>query len=175
VRSRAASLLGSGLFLLVAPGTVAGYLPWLISRWRFAGELGDPRFGFAAGALLLLFGGAALLECFFRFAWHGLGTPAPIAPTRRLVVSGLYRHVRNPMYVAVAALVLGQALLFGNEQLLLYAGAVWLSFHLFVLAYEEPTLRRQFPADYEAFVRAVPRWIPRPRPWSGRPEDGRIL
>jgi protein-S-isoprenylcysteine O-methyltransferase Ste14 len=108
VRSRAASLLGSGLFLLIAPGTVAGYFPWLITRWRFAGDFGAAPVPRAAGAVLILLGGLALLECFWRFAWVGVGTPAPVAPTRQLVTSGLYRHVRNPMYVAVAALTIGQ-------------------------------------------------------------------
>lgn len=166
MRSRAASLAFSGLFLVIAPGTIAGYLPWLIGRWRFAADLGESWAVRGAGVMLLL-GGTALLECFVRFAWVGLGTPAPVAPPERLVVSGLYRHVRNPMYVAVLALVLGQALLFSQLRLLLYAAAVWLLFHLFVLAYEEPTLRRSFPADYETYNRAVPRWIPRIRPWRG--------
>ena len=113
----------------------------------------------------MLLGGAALIECFVRFAWSGFGTPAPIAPPQRLVVTGLYRHVRNPMYVAVVALVLGQALFFGETRLLLYGAAGWLVFHLFVLAYEEPVLRRLFPDDYERYAAAVPRWLPRLRPW----------
>ena len=167
MRSRTASLAASALFLIAAPGTVAGYLPWALSRWRFAGDFGGSPLLPAAGAGLVLAGAAVLVECFFRFAWRGLGTPAPIAPTRRLVVTGLYRHVRNPMYVAVFALIAGQALLFGSLPLLVYAAAVWVAFHLFVLLYEEPTLRRQFPADYEAFVGAVPRWTPRLRPWHG--------
>lgn len=168
-RSRAVSLAGSGLFLLLAPGLGAGYVPWLISRWRLAGEFGDSSVVRAAGIVLILLGVAALLECFFRFAWLGFGTPAPVAPTQRLIVSGLYRHVRNPMYVAVVTIVLGQALLLGQSRLLLYGAAGWLVFHLFVLTYEEPTLRRQFPDDYARYTRAVPRWIPRVRPW--RPED----
>ena len=167
MKSRAASLIGSGLFLLVAPGTVAGLLPWLISRWRFSDALGDPRLMRGLGIVLLVLGAAALLECFFRFAWTGFGTPAPIAPPQRLIVTGLYRHVRNPMYVAVTSLVLGQALLLGQPQLLLYAVVVWGTFHLFVLGYEEPVLREQFPDDYERYRRAVPRWIPRLTPWRG--------
>lgn len=165
MRSRAASLAGSGLFLLVAPGTGAGYVPWLINGWRFAGDFGDSPLVRAAGIAMMLFGGAALSECFVRFAWTGFGTPAPIAPPQRLIVTGLYRHVRNPMYVAVVALVLGQALLFGDTRLLLYGAAGWLIFHLFVLAYEEPALRRQFPDDYARYTTAVPRWLPRLRPW----------
>jgi protein-S-isoprenylcysteine O-methyltransferase Ste14 len=167
MRSRSASLAASALFLFLAPGTVAGYLPWTISRWRFAGDFGPSPVVATAGVLLIVVGAAILLECFFRFAWMGFGTPAPIAPTRRLIVTGLYRHVRNPMYVAVFALIAGQALLIGSLPLLAYGAAVWAAFHLFVLLYEEPTLRRQFPADYAAFVRAVPRWLPRLRAWRG--------
>jgi protein-S-isoprenylcysteine O-methyltransferase Ste14 len=167
MRGRATALAGSLLFLFVAPGTVAGYLPWLIGRWRVAADFGDSSLVRAAGAAFLLFGGAVLLECFWRFAWRGLGTPAPVLPPRRLVVSGFYRHVRNPMYVAVASLVLGQALLFGQAALLAYAAAVCLAFHLFVLFYEEPTLARQFPDDYPRYRAAVPRWLPRPHPWRG--------
>jgi Phospholipid methyltransferase len=108
-----------------------------------------------------------LLDSFARFALQGLGTPAPISPTRHLVVTGLYRHVRNPMYVSVVSLIVGQGLLFGNLRVLEYGFAVWLAFHLFVLLYEEPTLRSTFGAGYEAFCANVPRWIPRLRPWQG--------
>jgi protein-S-isoprenylcysteine O-methyltransferase Ste14 len=165
MRNRAASLIGSGLFLLIAPGTVAGYLPWLITRWRFAEDFGDSSLLRVAGAALILPGGLALLECFLRFALVGIGTPAPVAPTRHLVVSGLYRHVRNPMYVAVVGLIFGQALLFGQAGLLVYGGAIWLAFHLFILFYEEPTMRRTFPDEYARYAAAVRRWLPRLRPW----------
>ena len=101
-----------------------------------------------------------------RFAWQGLGTPAPVLPTRHLVVTGLYRHVRNPMYVSVVCALLGQALLFGNPMLLSYGGLVWLLFHIFVLAYEEPVLRAKFGPEYDAFCAEVPRWIPRLTPWT---------
>ena len=167
MRSRASSLIGSGLFLLLAPGTVAGYLPWLLSRWRFQQDLGAWPPLRVLGAILILLGGLALLECFLRFALVGIGTPAPAAPTRHLVISGLYRHVRNPMYVAVATLILGQALLFGDSRLLVYGGIVWLLFHMFVLGYEEPALTRAFPDDYARFRAAVPRWLPRLTPWRG--------
>jgi protein-S-isoprenylcysteine O-methyltransferase Ste14 len=119
------------------------------------------------GAALIALGAAALVESFVRFALRGQGTPAPPFPTERLVASGLYRHVRNPMYVAVVAVILGQALLVGSIALLEYGAVVWLMFHLFVALYEEPTLRRSFGADYETFRAAVPRWIPRLKPWRG--------
>ena len=87
--------------------------------------------------------------------------PAPIAPTRNLVVTGLYRYVRNPIYVAVVAIILGQAVLMGDWRLIVYGALLWLFFHVFVVAYEEPTLERTFGREYEAFRAAVPRWIPR--------------
>jgi protein-S-isoprenylcysteine O-methyltransferase Ste14 len=97
---------------------------------------------------------------------QGVGTPAPVFPTRHLVVTGLYRYVRNPMYVAVVSSILGQGLFFGNVTLLKYGAFVWLLFHLFVLVYEEPTLRGSFGSEYDLFRANVPRWIPRLTPWK---------
>lgn len=118
------------------------------------------------GVALMLAGISVLVDSFIRFAWRGLGTPAPVAPTRNLVVTGLYRFVRNPMYLAVIAAILGQALLFGKTSLLLYAVAVWAACHLFVTVYEEPTLESSFGSEYARFCQHVPRWIPRLRPWQ---------
>lgn len=122
--------------------------------------------GGAVGSLLIAAGLLVLLDSFARFALQGLGTPAPVLPTRHLVVTGFYRYVRNPMYVAVTSLILGQALLFGNVRVLRYGFAVWLAFHLFVLVYEEPTLQRTFGPEYQAFCANVPRWLPRVKPWQ---------
>ncbi len=119
-----------------------------------------------AGGALLIAGLAILLECFGRFAIVGLGTPAPIAPPTRLVVSGYYRHVRNPMYVAILGIVVGQSLLLGSGALLPYALLVWLVFHVWVMVYEEPTLAAQFGASYETYCSHVRRWWPRVKPWS---------
>jgi protein-S-isoprenylcysteine O-methyltransferase Ste14 len=159
--TRAGAILGSIAFLLVAPGVIAGGIPYWITRWP------RPHDGVlaVAGAVLAALGGLVLLDCFGRFAWQGRGTPAPLAPPGRLVVTGPYRRVRNPMYVAVLALVFGQAALFASWPLAAYGLVVWAAFHIFVLAYEEPTLRRSFPQDYAAFFAAVPRWRPRLRPW----------
>jgi protein-S-isoprenylcysteine O-methyltransferase Ste14 len=159
------SLAGSALFLLVAPGTFAGLIPWLITRWTVQRPALASLPVRAAGALLTAIAVVILLESFARFALTGLGTPAPVMPTRHLVVSGFYRYVRNPMYVAVTALVLGQALLFGSPVLLVYAALLWAVFHLFVIGYEEPVLRRQYGPEYDWFCAHVPRWLPRLRPW----------
>ena len=110
--------------------------------------------------------GVFLLPAFLRFVVEGLGTPAPVAPTERLVVGGAYRHVRNPMYVAVGALIVGQGLLLGQAILLLYAVIFAATVAAFVQGYEEPTLARRFGEQYEAYRREVPRWRPRLRPWT---------
>lgn len=154
---RVSAFLGTALFLVLAPGTVAGLVPWWISRWRFQSSAVPLR---AAGGVLIALGMLVLLDSFVRFAIDGLGTPAPVFPTQSLVVTGWYRYVRNPMYVAVVAVIVGQGLLFGNTRVLVYGVVVWLAFHLFVIAYEEPTLRATFGAEYEAFCRQVSRWIP---------------
>lgn len=162
--SRTTALFGSALFLVLAPGTIAGLIPWLIVRWP--APIAHPALA-TLGGLLLAIDSVLLIDCFARFAVQGRGTPAPVAPTQRLIVTGSYRRVRNPMYVAVVLLILGQAALFGSVGVLIYGLVMWAGFHAFVLGYEEPTLRRRFPQDYDAFVAAVPRWIPRPTPWRG--------
>ncbi len=114
-----------------------------------------------------------LLDSFARFAIQGLGTPAPVLPTEHLVVSGLYRYVRNPMYAGGTALVLGQGLLLGDIRLLSYGLLVWAVSHLFVRGYEEPTLRRTFGEEYSEFCGNVPRWIPRLTPWKSQAKNDR--
>ena len=162
--SRVRSALGSGLFLVVAPGVVAGLIPWWLTGWE-AGTTWPPLQ--LLGALLLGAGVIVLVDAFVRFVVEGIGTPAPIAPTQRLVVGGLYRHVRNPMYLAVGATIIGQALLLGRPILLLYSAGFAVAVFAFVRGYEEPTLTRQFGARYEEYRRAVPGWWPLRRPWRG--------
>ncbi len=164
---RTGAIIGSAVFFVLVPLVLAGLIPWWITRWQFQPPLLDLVSTRVIGAVMILGGIPGLLDSFRRFALEGLGTPAPIAPTRHLVVSGLYRYVRNPMYVSVVAVVLGQALLFGNWRLLVYGGLFWLACHLFVLGYEEPTLKRTFGKEYETYRANVPRWIPRDKPWRG--------
>ena len=159
--------LGSVVFFLLAPGLVAGLAPWWISRWHMQPPLLGSSLLRVAGAALIAVGTPALLDSFARFALQGLGTPAPIFPTRHLVVTGLYRHVRNPMYVGVVSVIVGQGLLLGSARVLDYGVLVWLAFSLFVIGYEEPTLRRTFGDEYERFCANIPRWIPRWQPWRG--------
>jgi protein-S-isoprenylcysteine O-methyltransferase Ste14 len=167
LREAIGPVIGSLAFFVIAPGTVAFWIPWRLTRWRMGPPLLDGTVVRAAGVLVVLAGLVPLVESFARFALRGLGTPAPLMPTRRLVVTGFYRHVRNPMYVGVVSIVVGQALLLGSRTLLAYAAAVWLAFHLFVLLYEEPTLRARYGAEYAAYCAGVRRWWPRLRPWKG--------
>ena len=118
------------------------------------------------GLILIAAGVVVLLQAFVRFVVEGLGTPAPVAPTDHLVVGGLYRYVRNPMYLAVAAIIVGQALALGQPVLLLYTAAFGAAVAGFVHWHEEPTLRRRFGEQYEAYRRAVPAWWPRREPWE---------
>ncbi len=161
-----APLLGTAIFFCVAPGVVAGIIPGEIAGW----QIGPPFLGLGilrlVGVLLIIIGAACLLDSFARFAIQGRGTPAPVAPPAILVVSGLYRYVRNPMYIAVVMTILGQALLFGSLGVLVFTGVVWCLFHLLVIAYEEPTLRGQFGESYSAYQAGVRRWRPRVKPWS---------
>ena len=159
------AIIGSAVFLVIAPGFFAGLVPGWISHWRVeAPFFGMQLFRFI-GAMLVALGVVGLLDSFARFAVQGVGTPAPVFPTRRLVVTGLYRYVRNPMYVAVVSTILGQGLLLGNIALLEYGTLVWFLMHLFVLVYEEPKLRASFGDEYKSFCAGVPRWIPRVTPW----------
>lgn len=162
---RSTAALGSVAFFVVAPGTVVGLIPWLITRWEFPQPL--PSWGSAqvAGGLLICAGLVPALSAFVEFVKAG-GTPMPSAPTQRLVVSGFNRYIRNPMYFGLLLAIIGQALLFGSFGVLIYAAAAWIVPAAFVRWYEEPTLRRQFGADYEAYRRAVPAWRPRLRPWT---------
>jgi protein-S-isoprenylcysteine O-methyltransferase Ste14 len=159
--SRAKAAVGTGAFLLLAPGVVAGVIPWLLTGWEVDREFWIPLR--LAGGMILAISVGVLLHAFARFVVEGIGTPAPVAPTERLVVGGLYRYVRNPMYLAVVGAVVGQALLLGQMTLLLYAGALWVVFFAFVRLYEEPYLARRFGADYDTYRNSVPAWLPRRR------------
>jgi protein-S-isoprenylcysteine O-methyltransferase Ste14 len=167
---RIAAIVGSAIFLVIAPGIVAGYVPWRICRWHVEAPLLGTSSLRVVGVLLIAAGLPVLLDSFTRFALNGLGTPAPILPTRHLVVTGLYRYVRNPMYIAVVSLILGQGLFFGSVLVLEYGIAVWVAFYLFVLIYEEPTLRKSYGPEYEEFCANVPRWIPHLRAWRRKRE-----
>jgi protein-S-isoprenylcysteine O-methyltransferase Ste14 len=161
---RPTAAVGSVVFFVLAPGVVVGLIPWLLTRWQARTPLPYWAPVRVLGAILLVAGLIVLVQAFVRFVVEGFGTPAPVAAPGRLVVGGVYRYVRNPMYVAVLATIVGQALLLGRLGLLLYAAAAWLAAAAFVRFYEEPTLVRRFGANYEAYRHAVPAWWPRLRP-----------
>jgi protein-S-isoprenylcysteine O-methyltransferase Ste14 len=153
------------VFFVAAPGVMAGLVPWWITGW----DRPPVSFGVldVLGLLLVAGGLAMVLDCFVRFVREGVGTPAPVAPTEFLVQGGLYRYVRNPMYVGVASMIGGQALVLRSTPLVWW----WLAFLVavvgFVKLYEEPTLREQFGASYDRYRSHVPGWLPRLRPWQG--------
>jgi len=150
--------LRSILFFILAPGMVAGFIP--LGLLRTGSQLQTGLFSYLAFPLWII-GVAMLIWCFWDFLAKGKGTPAPIDPPRELVVSGLYKYVRNPMYVGVLLVIIGHFLWFGFWALLIYAMFVFLAFGSFVIFYEEPNLKRRFGAAYEEYLRRVPRWIPR--------------
>ena len=162
---RTIAVLGSAVFFVVAPFTLAGLVPWSITGWRLRPPFLGLELTRGVGAVMILAGVPGIVDAFARFALQGLGTPAPIAPPQNLVVTGLYRYVRNPIYVALVAVILGQAMLMGDWRLIVYGALLWLFFHVVVVAFEEPALQETFGTDYEAFRAAVPRWIPRMTPW----------
>jgi protein-S-isoprenylcysteine O-methyltransferase Ste14 len=138
---------------------VAGIVPWLITRWHADPQPVALRI---LGIVLLIAGGALVVETTTRFALHGRGTPAPWAPPERFVERGSYRFVRSPMYLGVLLLVVGQGLLLGRELLYAWAVLMWLAFTGFLVFYEEPQLARRFGESYEDYRRRVRRWIPTP-------------
>jgi len=155
ITAAAASLV----FLVIAPGVVAGLVPWWLTGWQPGA--GWPVPVRITGAVLIAAGAVALLAAFAQFAIQGRGTPAPPAPTEQLVVRGLYRYVRNPMYLAVLAVITGQALLLSRPVLLGYAAVTAAAFVAFVYGYEQPTLAQRYGAQYQAYRKAVPGWWPR--------------
>jgi protein-S-isoprenylcysteine O-methyltransferase Ste14 len=170
---RSTAAVGSAVFFLLAPGVVVGLIPWwLTGGWQVREPLPYWTPVRVLGGVLLVAGLIALIGAFVRFVVEGFGTPAPVAAPEHLVVGGVYRYVRNPMYVAVLATIVGQSFLLGRLGLLLYAGVVWGAVAAFVRFYEEPTLACRFGADYEAYQRAVPAWWPRLRPWEPGERDG---
>jgi protein-S-isoprenylcysteine O-methyltransferase Ste14 len=162
--TRGQAALGSLAFAIAMPGVMAGVLPYFITRgWKGSGA---PLALQVVGVVLLVAGVGVLAHTVIRFVVEGVGTPFPAAPTRNLVVGGLYRYVRNPMYLAVIATILGQAAILGSAALVAYAAIFWLIVASFVAFYEEPTLSSKYGEQYAAYRRNVRAWLPRATPWS---------
>lgn len=160
--------VGSAAFFVAAPGTFVGLGPWLITHWEIPGS--SPPLRVVLGIALIVLGLIPPVHAFIQFARAG-GTPMPIAPTERLVVTGFNRFVRNPMYVGLLTAILGQALLFDSIWLVVYAAIGWIVTASFVRWYEEPTLVRTYGEQYDEYRRNVPAWIPRLTPW--KPDQNR--
>ena len=148
---------------------------WFVPRWMARGGALVPQWN-AVSIVLMVIGGAIMLRCVWDFAWTGRGTPAPFDPPRRLVIAGLYRYVRNPMYVGMAVFLVGEALLLPaiTRSMLLLIAIMWGVITAFILVYEEPTLRRLFGDDYVAYTRHVRRWLPRLTPFDKTPFDNPV-
>ena len=144
------------IFTILVPGTVAVVLPRAIGT-----DASAPTLDSSIGFLPMVLGVAIYLWCAWDFATAGQGTPAPIDAPKRLVVRGLYRFVRNPMYVGVLTVLFSESVVFRSRRILTYAIVVFLFFHLMVMLYEEQALKRKFGASYEEYLKSVPRWIPR--------------
>ena len=154
------------MFLAVAPGVVAGVVPWYLTGWTARAPVSHGWLVRGVGGALIAAGVVVLTSAFVGFVVHGRGTPAPIAPTEELVVTGLYRHVRNPMYLAVLSIIVGEAVVVRDASLLLYGAVVGAAMAAFAHWYETPRLTRRFGARYDAYRRAVPVWRPRLSPWQ---------
>jgi protein-S-isoprenylcysteine O-methyltransferase Ste14 len=162
--TRRGAAFGSLVFTVGEPGVMGVLVPYLLTGW----DGSEPPLALqVAGVALLAAGAAVLAHTIIRFAVEGLGTPFPGAPTENLVVGGLYRYVRNPMYLAVIAIILGQAAILGSVTLAIYAAVFWAIVAGFIGFYEEPALSERYGEQYDAYRRAVRRWIPRATPWNG--------
>lgn len=159
--ARLAAIPKTLVFTLVMPGSVGGWIPWLV--WRNSEGAASGAQKWLAFTVIGIGVAIYLYTAFWSFAVMGGGTPAPIDPPKILVVKGLHRYVRNPMYIGVLLAVAGQTWLFHSSNLLTYLVCLAIGFHLFVLLYEEPTLHSMFGAEYDRYRAAVPRWIPSPR------------
>jgi protein-S-isoprenylcysteine O-methyltransferase Ste14 len=148
------------LWVVLLPGIIAGYVPWRYFGFRLNVASLDA-LG-VVGLACMSAGIALLVACVWEFASRGRGTLSPADPPKHLVVRGLYRYVRNPMYLAVTAIVLGEAMIARSLDLVAYWAAFFLAANVFVMGYEEPNLRRRFGASYDEYTRRVGRWIPRP-------------
>ncbi len=154
-------LLKTIIFTIIVPGTVLVWMPyWLLSSSTVSSPLDSAVFRYF-GVIPILLGATIILWCAWDFTFAGKGTPAPMDPPKRLVVRGLYRYVRNPMYIGVLSAITGEALLFQSLALIEYGAAAFVFTYLFVIFYEEPTLRRKFGESYKNYCKEVPRWIPR--------------
>ncbi len=148
------------IFTILAPGTVMGIVPWLLLQWSGEAVMPPPSI-WLIGLLPLLVGVVLYFWCAGAFTFIGKGTPAPIDAPVFLVREGPYQWVRNPMYIAGLLTISGEAILFHSLLLVSYALLLGVVVHLFVVFFEEPSLHRQFGESYEAYLRTVPRWLPR--------------
>lgn len=147
-------------FTILQPGVVAGLVPYLLLRADEQERILQPFYlPQYMGLFLFAFGFLVMMNCILNFAIHGKGTLSPADPTRKLVIAGLYKYSRNPMYVGVVSMLVGEAVFFQSERLGIYSILIFIIFHLFIVFFEEPRLKKDFGAEYEQFCTAVRRWL----------------
>lgn len=148
------------LFTILQPGVVAGLVPYLLLRTDQKERILQPFYILQyMGLLLFVFGFLVMMNCILNFAIHGKGTLSPADPTKKLVIAGLYKYSRNPMYVGVILMLIGEAVFFQSESLWIYSMLIFVVFHLFIVFFEEPRLKKDFGAEYDQFCNKVRRWV----------------
>ncbi len=153
-------LLRNLFFTILQPGIVAGLVPyWLLGSNTRMMQVQDFRFYHYSGLTIFVTGFIIMLHCIINFAVKGTGTLSPADPTKRLVVTGLYKYSRNPMYIGVIMILIGEAIFFQSRELWIYSGFVFIAFNIFILVHEEPRLRKVFGEEYNAYCRKVRRWL----------------
>ena len=153
-------LLRNLFFTILQPGLVAGLIPYFIVRDTLANIWSNPfQWNHMVGLLIMVIGLLILLHCVYMFAKEGRGTLSPVDPTKALVAKGLYRYVRNPMYIGVMTILIGEAVFTSSMKLWLYAGLIFILFHLFIVFVEEPRLKRDFGEAYDSYRKSVGRWF----------------
>lgn len=159
-RSAFSLALSNLIFTILQPGLVAGYFPWLIGREEFIYRIEQPfstqqHLGIGISAV----GFAIMISCIVRFAVEGKGTLSPADPTKRLVIKGLYTYSRNPMYVGVMGLLIGESVFTQSSVLWVYSILIFAAFNLYIVFFEEPRLRRDFGKEYGEYCAKVRRWM----------------
>jgi protein-S-isoprenylcysteine O-methyltransferase Ste14 len=147
-------------FTILQPGIVAGLIPYLFVKNQW-GDVFTSEFEFFHYSAIILFilGFFSMLNCIYRFASEGRGTLSPVDPTKKLVISGLYKYSRNPMYIGVILMLFAESILFESNALWIYSALVFIGFNLFILFHEEPRLRKDFGQEYLDYCRKVRRWV----------------
>jgi protein-S-isoprenylcysteine O-methyltransferase Ste14 len=156
-------ILKTLFFVIIGPGSIVVYIPCFLISYFGLIEFSKIETVQLSGIILFLVGVAIALWCFYNFIFSGKGTPVPIDPPKNLVVCGLYRYMRNPMYLGILLILAGEALFFESYVMCIYAACLFCLFQAFIIGFEEPSLKAKFGKEYEEYCQSVPRWLFRSR------------